>query len=459
MQHTVFRLLIMGLLIYSSTCLAQAQQSELLFKQGMRAFNLQDYQAALHYFQQAQRLGMLNKRLPYNTGVTFYKLGDYGAAYEILKDATSDPDLAAVAYFNMGLAALKMTKADLAKDNFQLSYTHAINNEQRQLATRMLKKLGASNSGAFSYTLNGSLSGSFGYNDNVTLNATDDLAQKSEEGDTYYSFYAKLNQSFSSSLFADIALYTLQYVRLIDYNYTLLNASVGYKIPYNLFFSTTNLTASGKVQSLFLDNNKNFQNLQLIQLDADYTINPATSVTARYQFSNIESTTNRYDHLTGNRQRLRIFGKYLHSNLGSGSDSDSGLNLGFKYAIHWFYEYEINDREDVIGNNNEVISSFSPTRNKLGFKQDIRLSRRFNFQWGWQYWRSDFADANQIDVNTQITRKDSRKHANLRLIYRLNKRIWIYTDYSYLKNKSNIEQGKDDYNYQSNNISLSLYWN
>lgn len=450
MQHTVFRLLIMGLLIYSSTCLAQAQQGELLFKQGIRAFNLQDYQTALHYFQQAQQLGMLNKRLPYNTGVTLYKLGDYSAAYETLKNATSDPDFAAIAYFNMGLAALKMTKANVAKDNFQLSYSHAINNEQRQLATRMLKKLGASNGDAFSYTSNASLSGSLGYNDNVTLNATDDLAQKSEEGDAYYAFYAKLNQSFSSSLFSDIALYTLQYVRLNDYSYTSLSASIGYKIPHDLLFATTNLTVSAKVQSLFLDN-EHFQNLQLVQLDADYTINPVATVTARYQFSNIDSTANPYDNLAGNRHRLRIFGKYLHSNLGS--------NLDSKSSVHWFYEYEINDREDVIGNNNEITASFSPRRNKLGFKHDIRLSPRLNFQWGWQYWRSGFPDANQIDANTQIKRKDNRKHANLRLIYRLNKRLWIYTDYSYLNNKSNIEEGKDDYNYQSNNISLNLYWN
>ncbi|NOZ52722.1 MAG: outer membrane beta-barrel protein [Gammaproteobacteria bacterium] len=418
-----------GLLIYSSTGLAaQTQQAEWLFNQGINAFNEQDYQAALGYFQQAQQLGLTNKRLPYNLGVTLYKLSDYGAAYDALKGATSDNDLAAIAYFNMGLAALKMAKTDLANDNFQQSYSHANNNEQRQLAQRMLEKLSGSNNSTSRHTPTVSLSGGLGYNDNVTLNATDDdLVRKSEQGDSYYTLYTKLNQPFSASLFSDVTLYTLQYINLNDYNYTALDADINYKIP----IAAAYLTISAKAQSLFLDNNL-FQNLQLAQLDVNYNISSVSTVAARYQFSNIDATASPYDHLAGNRQRLRVFGKYFHR----------------KDTMQWFYEYETNNRE---GNriDNTRDKRFSPRRNKLGFKYNRRLNPAFNFQGGWQYRRSDFSDINQT------TRKDTRTHANLRLIYRLSKQLWIYADYRYLDNKSN----NADYNYQSNRISLNLYWN
>jgi len=438
MRQTIFQLLIIGLLIHSSTCLAGAQQAELLFNRGITAFNAQDYEAALRYFQQAEQLGLSNKRLPYNLGVTLYKLENYDAAYKALKGAVDDSDLAAIAYFNRGLAALKLANTALAKENFQLSYHHAKNPEQRQLAQRMLKKLGVSVNDAFHYTLDASLNGSLGYNDNVTLNATEDLARKSEESDNYVAVYANLNQAFTPSWFSDMALYTLQYADLNNYNYTAINANINYKIPA----ATSNLIISIEAQSQYFDNN-HFQNVQLAQLDVDYAITPTSTVAGRYQFNNIDATEKPYRYLAGNRQRLRFFSKHLLS----------------KSSVQWFYEYEINDRNDITNDNgNEVNTSFSPSRNTLGLKHNLRLSPRINFRWGMQYRRSDFPVAYQVipdtTLKTSVKRKDNRTQASLRLMYRLSKKLWIYADYGYLNNQSNIE----DYDYQSNTISLNLYW-
>jgi len=438
MRQTIFQLLIIGLLIHSSTCLAQAQQAELLFNQGISAFNTHNYPAALRYFQQAEQLGLSNKRLPYNLGVTLYKLGDYNAAYEALKRASSETDLAAIAYFNMGLAALKMANTDLANENFLLSYRHANNNEQRQLAQRMLIKLGISDVDTLQPRTNGILSGGLGYNDNVTLNATDDLAQKSEKSDSYYTIYAKLNQPITAPLYVGIDLYALQYKALDEYNYTAINANINYKITS----ATTNVTARGEVQSLFLDN-KRFQNVQLLELDANYSVTSATNLSARYQLSNIDATATSYKHLAGTRQRVRFSSKYLPPN----------------NTLQGFFEHETNDRDDIPNkDNNGIKASFSPTRNKVGIKHNIRLSTKFNFQWEAQYRRSDFPTTDEINTitsaNTRIKRQDNRSRANLRLMYRLGKTLWVYADYRYLNNESNIAL----YDYRSNTISLNLYW-
>jgi tetratricopeptide (TPR) repeat protein len=454
------RSLLILLACIAKTTTVFGQGAEAYFNKGMAAFNKQAYEQALEYFQKADQLNLRNKRLQYNLGVTYYKLGRYTLAFEALGEAATDRELASLAYYNRALCALKLDDQAAAVDSLHRAYAAAATEQERLLAKKLLTKLEHTVTEApeakasetnpsetqplvkkSRQIFSASASLSMGYNDNVTLNVIEDAAQ-SGKSDRYGGYSAKLGVDLGKHWDLSGKAYGVHYQELNAYDYDSLSAALTY--------APTLETALGQPLEWFIAGvadrayleSKGILDTSSATITVRYPVlsrqpGAQSYVQAKYAWSDVRNLQERYAYLAGNMNIL-----------------DISARLGVaKSLLNLAYQYETNRRRNFTQEGRYI--DFSPTRHKIVFSHDVPVFRRTTFEWGAGYRKSDYQNANQLSTTEFVVRADERLTAAVRILHKLSRHAWVIASYQYLDNRSNI----DSYTYTANTYSLSVVWN
>jgi len=134
MRRLAFSLL--SLLLLSGLAVeARAQlDGPALMREGNALFRSGLYRGALLRYQEARARGLDSALLDYNVGITYYKIGEYAAAAESLTAARRDPNLAALAAYNLGLMQRAAGRPMEAREWFATAAQSTSNRTLRRLA-------------------------------------------------------------------------------------------------------------------------------------------------------------------------------------------------------------------------------------------------------------------------------------------------------------------------------------
>jgi hypothetical protein len=137
---------IAGILTFSAPANAQVGlDAGSLFREGNSLAKSGLYHAALLRYREAAAAGVDSSIYHYNIGVVYYRLGRYAEASEQLRIASLDPDLAAIATYNLGLVELANDNDADAALAFQSVVTMGADRELRRSARAMLARLERTN--------------------------------------------------------------------------------------------------------------------------------------------------------------------------------------------------------------------------------------------------------------------------------------------------------------------------
>jgi tetratricopeptide (TPR) repeat protein len=113
---------------------AAAQSAQELMAEGNQLVRSGIYRTALLRYREAAAAGLDSGLLHYNLGVVHYELGDFADSADEFARAASDPDLAALARYNRGLALKAGGNATAAGEAFRAAADVADDRHLRRLA-------------------------------------------------------------------------------------------------------------------------------------------------------------------------------------------------------------------------------------------------------------------------------------------------------------------------------------
>ncbi|MGH8186620.1 MAG: tetratricopeptide repeat protein, partial [Steroidobacteraceae bacterium] len=120
---------------------AQSDQAARNFEAGRRAFEAQDYAAALSAFEAAAEAGMSGPAVHFNIGVAAFRVGRYDRAEAAFRHVADTPEMAPLAHYNLGLVALGTDDRAAAERWFSRAESGASDERLRALATTRLAEL------------------------------------------------------------------------------------------------------------------------------------------------------------------------------------------------------------------------------------------------------------------------------------------------------------------------------
>jgi tetratricopeptide (TPR) repeat protein len=145
-----------------------------LFAQASAAFARGDYAGALGLFEAAREGGAEGPAVPFNIGVSEFKLGRYAEAErEFASLGERFPSMAGIAAYNRGLALLELARRDDARAAFAAAYDSG-DDKIAALAAQQLAGLGDVRPAPAAASWTGLVDASLGNDDNVAL--VDELA-------------------------------------------------------------------------------------------------------------------------------------------------------------------------------------------------------------------------------------------------------------------------------------------
>jgi len=171
---------------------AESDLSKQFFAKGIAAYNAQNYQQALAFFNRSSAEGMENERLFYNMGSAYYRISQYDEAYQAYEKSAKHASLAPVARYSMGLAAMKMDNQSQAIENFLLSYRLSTNEQQKMLALRMLNKMNAGHRVTIKEKWSSVIAANYGYTNNATTLHPDYSLLQDNVADQYQRYFVSV---------------------------------------------------------------------------------------------------------------------------------------------------------------------------------------------------------------------------------------------------------------------------
>lgn len=422
-----------------------AAHADAAYELGIDAFNRGDFEAAVTHFLASQADAPDNAALQYNLGVSYYKLGRYHEAGEAFLRVTTDPDLAAVGYYNLALVNVRLDQPERVTAWLQRCLDTTDNPKLRALAQTLLAQQLASAAPHTSATptapdtvptmspWSGFLLGEVGYDSNVILLSDSQTLSTSEQDDFFLDLSTHMKRQFRTTgsglqLSLEAAAYVIKYQDIDGYDLDSLR--VGGTLGKEL--GDWSASSSIHLGYSFLDGD-------------DFAFEPQFSVSAtrwladdswlrlRYEASRIDSQDPRYGYLDGWRHK-----------------TDARLTwLRGGQQLHVMYQYEANYREEL---DTPLFTSYSPIRNSLRLGAERPLGGRFDAAVEAQYYHSRYLNPNELAGGGTLTRRDERLSTVIRLNRRLSGGDELSIEYRRNDNRSNI----DDYDYRQYLIMLGL---
>jgi len=413
---------------------AESDLSKQLFAKGIAAYNTQNYQQALTFFNRSSAEGLQDERLFYNMGSAYYRIGQYGEAYQAYEKSAKHSSLAPVARYSMGLAAMKMDHQPQAIENFLLSYRLSTNEQQKALAFRMLNKMNAGHRVTIKQKWNSVMAANYGYSSNATTLHPDYTLLQDNVADQYQRYFVSVGFRPIHNLQFEFRNVWLNYME-IDTRDMVKSALNG---KYRYTFSRLLLDVNMGSAVSFL-NGRSFQRNSHAGLEASYSISKKMSLSVGYQWNDYRDLDKKYDYLSGTMSQLTW----------AGTINQAASRYRLEFSV------ELNDRHDYY--ENEMLSqSFSPQRFSAAFHTSHKMSKRFTWSTVMQYKTSRYRDPNQIQKNLENdikkTRNDNWYQLGSKLHYHYQKYLWFIAEVFYNNNASNI----DAYRYDSKQVSMGV---
>jgi len=424
------------LFVYLVLCSGLLMAQPTVFQSGIEAARDGDYQKALQYFLQAQEQGMDGGRLYYNIGVSHYKLGHYEAATQAFEQAARDPELQALAYYNLALVANAQHDKTAALAWAQRSLASTQDEQLSRLAETLARHLSVDRKpNAPTTTMLFSAHG--GYDDNVILQADSQLLTTSNQGDSFVDafYFARVPLATKGpySWNIDTGIYAQQYFRLHDYNLSMLQAGgiVERRFPVwrlegGLSAAMYTLAGNGLYRTLTMKTTAHWR-----QADRHWK--------GFVEISAIDAANVSYEYLGGQLYRGGISASWR------AEDSR-------RYSVG--YTLENNDRKDLT--TATTFTSYSPLRQSLDLSVSTDIKDRLSGKLDLESRYSRYRDQNITTTTGPLRRQEQRYRLGATLTYQLRDAVDLTAECRLLRNYSNID--RYDYTDRIMQFGGSIIW-
>ena len=433
-QYSLYGLLVLLVLQVP----AWASSARDLFDKGVAAFRNKDYVAALQFFEQAQSDGLDDNKLNYNLGVAYYKLERFADAKRAFLKIAGDPEMEALARYNLGLVALKQNDTKQAAEWFNKSREISKSDKLTQLSAEQLRRLGYDIpvQGQETYPGFAMIRGSLGYDDNAILQADILASTAANKGGSFLEFFAYGNKQVAQfgdkALQIEGSLFDIRYSDLSDYD--LDDLYIGAILEHQLNIWTLD---TGLSQDVTYVGGHGLDRTATLQIAGKRKISGRNKLRLRYRLSRIDDLDAAYSYLAGWSHQAQLESTLYED----------------RQQIRLTYRFEYNDREDLHA---PLFTSYSPTRHTLGIRDMFPVADQFKAGIELRYRYSHYHDASEQFDGSYITRNDKRYRMIARLIYHVDKSSELTGEYTHTDNHSNIPV--EQYKRNQYQLNLSYFW-
>ena len=424
------------LTVYLLLCSSIVAAQPAVFQSGIEAARNGDYQQALQYFQQAREQGMDSGRLYYNIGVSHYKLGHYEAATQAFEQAARDPELRALAYYNLALVADAQHDKAAALSWTQRSLASTQDEQLSRLATVLERHLSSKREPNVPTTTM-LFSAHGGYDDNVILQADNQLLTTSNKGDTFANafYFARVplatNGPYNWNI--DTSIFTQQYLHLHDYDLSMLQTGgvverrfASWRLEGGLSAAIYTLAGNGLYRTLTMKATARWR-----QAGRHWS--------GFAEISSIDAANATYEYLGGQLYRGGVSASWR------GDDSH-------RYNVS--YTIETNDRKDL--STATTFTSYSPLRQSLELSMAMDIKPRLSSKIELEGRNSRYHDQNISATTSPLLRREQRYRFSAGLTYQIRKAVDLTAEWRLLRNHSNID--RYDYTDRVAQIGGSIIW-
>ena len=395
------------------------------FKQGVVLFESEKYSYAETKFEHALSQGMRTTALYYNLASTYYKLNKFKKSRIYFNALQKIPEMRALAEYNLGLIYEGLGDYKQANRYFKSVIK---NNKDRKLAALARMKIYGKSPDEKKISSYASVK--IGYDDNINVSPTGTVIDKADSFTELfitsdYLFYGNRKNGWTS----DITFFRSNYTDSDIYDFNQLGLGLIKNNKYNKLEIQLRTN-----YDKYTYGKEDYQSIFKIETRAKYHITNNKKLHLRYRYELISSDLAIYDYLNGWRQKLRT--EYKQYN------KDTIFKL--------FYEYEINDRDDLVTTVTPGVLSYSPTRHKIKYSHTKIINKHWRLTGDFSYRKSDYP--------TTITqnRDDQQWILAAYADYRLNGSMTVRSKLNYTDNNST--EAIYDYHRTVASIDLSYFF-
>ncbi len=391
--------MILCLILFVPPVIAAENQAD--FDKGIAAFEKGDHQSALSYFLRAESIGLDSSALHFNLGVCYFKLKQYPQAEHQFVLTATDPRMAQLAHYNLGLTAQRVGNQEQAVTWYQLAAAATQDAKLTTLAKYRLQQLKTTQALPAKQIIAGATI-AYGHDNNVNLIASD---SPSHQSDNYSEALVYANLPVMDRLIFNGYAYLQDYSRVNTADFNQLSASLGYKTNWGGW----SLLPEAGIEKSNLGGNS-YQSILDFKISARRNVSADSHVLLRLRYNDINSDNALYNYLQGSRLQGRI--EYWQPTI-----------FG---KMRMRYELETNNRQ------NTSTVNYSPTRHDLRLRLEQTVELNWKFREELQYRQSHYAEA------AGITRKDDRKILALQAMRKLTRHTSLGLRYGHTNNDSSI---------------------
>jgi tetratricopeptide (TPR) repeat protein len=397
-----------------------------VFDQGISAFRAGDYQAALQSFLDARRAALDTPALRYNLGATFYRLGRYTQAEQEFEALARDPQWAPLAHYNLGLTAQRLGRPQQAIEHFEQAHRMTADLSLRTLAATALERLGGAPP---SQRTSAVVSLAGGYDSNATLSPEAATVGASRQSDLFVEALAAASHRLARGWYAHGGLLLRRYRDLSQFDLTGLRVGLSHEGDSGRLQTGV----GGYLDTVYIGGER-LEQVAELDVRARRRLDAGGELRGRYQLGHIAGGGG-FKYLDGWQQRL---------------SADAGFALAPAF-MRVGYQLELNNRSDL-QQEGEFFSA-SPTRQSLFATVSLPNVGGWRTEARGEYRVSRYNDPNRLDGGTlEVTRQDDRYGIAARASQGLSARWSVFIDYSYYRNKSNL----DTYDYRRHQLMAGV---
>lgn len=412
---------LLSVLLFSNV---NADPKQDYFAAGVQASEKGNYPVALQHFKNAKKAGLNTPALQYNLAVSYYKLGQYETSRKIFIKLTDVATFEQLAYFNLGLIANKQKDEGAAIRWFQRAYRDVSSKKVQLLAKEALKRLGVSARKARrpDQTWSGFVSSSLAHDSNVAL-VNDDLVGVTNQSDTAVDISASasrwLKGGMSDGVRISLGGSLQKYSKFSENDYSQLSARV---MRYDRL-SDWSVRIGGSWHEVYF-NGREYQRIVGADVRGRKNLSAKSQLQMRYKLNRIQATNAVYDYLDGWRQQFRV-----------GIQQRAG-----EERVRYYYQLELNNREDRDEGTVDPFISYSPTRHTLRATAWWRLTSKWRTRLDGRYRYSRYNDENVLLGNITERREDTQLRLSGRISRKFARHWDVSAQFTQTNNDSNVDR-------------------
>lgn len=417
---------------------AYAESVQDYFKAGIEASAQGNDASALRLFKQAKKAGLNTAALKYNTAVTYYKLKQYESARKLFLELTDVPTFEQLGYFNLGLIANKQKDERAAIRWFQRAYRDVSSKKIQRLAGVALKRLGVSaqKTRRFDPAWAGFVSSSLAHDSNVAL-VNDSLLGVANQSDTVVGVSAAaghwLKGSMNNGVRMTLGASLQRYSKLNQNDYSQLTARV---LRYDRL-AEWRIRIGGSWDEIYF-NGSEYQRIVGAGVQGRKSLSEKNQLQLRFKLNRIQATNAAFDYLDGWRYQLR-----------------AGLQQRYgEDRVRYYYQLELNDRQDRSVGTVDPFISYSPTRHTLRATGWWALGNKWRTRLDARYRYARYNDPNELAGSVFVRREDNQIRLSAQLSRKFARRWEVDAQYIFTNNDSNIARKK----YNRSVIKAGVSW-